>query len=233
MTHRMTVLGWAWPLVRQLTQLAVLVFIFSSVLNLGIENYPVFVFTGLIAWSWFAAGMTSASSSLLAQRHLLFQPKFPAVVLPVVALAVPLLDVLLALPVLVVLVATSQGLPSTIALAPLLLLVQFALMAGLAWMAAALSVFFRDIPNLIGVALMLLFYLTPVFYGIRNVPGEFRRLLQLNPLTTIVETYRAVLLGDPAPTAGRLAAVCVFSVLVAIVGFVGFQGVERRFVDYL
>jgi lipopolysaccharide transport system permease protein len=232
-THRMTALGWAWPLVRQLALLGVLVFIFSNVLELGIDNYATFVFTGLIAWSWFATGITSATSSLVGQRHLLFQGRFPAVVLPVVALAVPLLDVLLALPVLLVLVATSQGLPWTVALVPLLIVMQFVLMAGLAWMAAALSVFFRDIPNLVGVGLLLLFYLTPVFYGLRNLPDKFQRVLQLNPLTTIVEAYRAALLGDPAPGAARLAAVLGFSILVAIVGFVSFQRVQGRFVDYL
>jgi lipopolysaccharide transport system permease protein len=232
-THRMTALGWAWPLVRQLALLGVLVFIFSNVLELGIDNYATFVFAGLIAWSWFASGITSATSSLVGQRHLLFQGRFPAVVLPVVALAVPLLDVLLALPVLLVLVATSQGLPWTIALVPLLIILQFVLMAGLAWMTAALSVFFRDVPNLVGVGLLLLFYLTPVFYGLRNLPGKFQRVLQLNPLTTIVEAYRAALLGDPAPGAGRLAAVVVFSVLVAVVGFVSFHRVQHRFVDYL
>jgi homopolymeric O-antigen transport system permease protein len=232
-THRMTALGWAWPLVRQLALLGVLVFIFSNVLELGIHNYATFVFTGLIAWSWFATGITSATSSLVGQRHLLFQGRFPAVVLPVVALAVPLLDVLLALPVLLVLVATSQGLPWTIALVPLLIVVQFVLMAGLAWMAAALSVFFRDVPNLVGVGLLLLFYLTPVFYGLRSLPDRFQRVLQLNPLTTIVEAYRAALLGDPAPGAARLAAVLGFSILVAVVGFVSFQRVQGRFVDYL
>jgi lipopolysaccharide transport system permease protein len=232
-THRMTALGWAWPLVRQLALLGVLVFIFSNVLELGIDNYATFVFTGLIAWSWFATGITAATSSLVGQRHLLFQGRFPAIVLPVVALAVPLLDVLLALPVLLVLVATSQGLPWTIALVPLLIVVQFVLMAGLAWMTAALSVFFRDVPNLVGVGLLLLFYLTPVFYGLRNLPDKFQRVLQLNPLTTIVEAYRAALLGDPAPGAGRLAAVLVFSIVVAVVGFVSFNRVQNRFVDYL
>jgi lipopolysaccharide transport system permease protein len=232
-THRMTVLGWAWPLVRQLALLGVLVFIFSNVLELGIHNYAAFVFTGLIAWTWFATGITSATSSLVGQRHLLFQGRFPALVLPVVALTVPLLDVLLALPVLLVLVATSQSLPWTIALVPLLIVMQFVLMAGLAWMTAALSVFFRDVPNLVGVGLLLLFYLTPVFYGLRNLPGKFQRVLQLNPLTTIVEAYRSALLGDPAPGIGRLAAVVAFSVLVAVVGFVSFHRVERRFVDYL
>jgi lipopolysaccharide transport system permease protein len=232
-THRMTALGWAWPLVRQLALLGVLVFVFSNVLDLGIDNYATFVFTGLIAWSWFATGITAATSSLVGQRHLLFQGRFPAAVLPIVALTVPLLDVLLALPVLLVLVATSEGIPWTIVLLPLLIVLQFVLMAGLAWMTAGASVFFRDVPNLVGVVLLLLFYVTPVFYGLRDLPSRYERILQLNPLTTIVEAYRAAVLGDPAPGAARIAAVVGVSLLVAGVGFVVFNRVQHRFVDYL
>ena len=98
--HRFTLLGWAWPVVRQLAQLAVFVFVFSTILDLGIDNFPVFVFSGLIAWGWFSSGIQQATGALIAQRHLVFQPRFPVGVLPIVAVAVPFVDVLLALPVL-------------------------------------------------------------------------------------------------------------------------------------
>jgi len=65
-THRMTLLGWLWPLARQLAQLGVLVFIFASVLPLDIDNYAVFVFSGLIAWAWFQSGIASAATCILA-----------------------------------------------------------------------------------------------------------------------------------------------------------------------
>ena len=111
--HRFTLLGWAWPLVRQLAQLAVLVFVFSALLDLGIDNYPVFVFSGLIAFAGSPAGVQRATGSLIAQRHLVFQPGFPVGVLPLVAVAVPLIDVLIALPVLVVMLIATGALAWT------------------------------------------------------------------------------------------------------------------------
>src|SRR5215218_6829859 len=232
-SHHLTLLGWGWPVARQLAQLAVLVFVFGTVLDLDIDNYPVFVFVGLMAWTWFSAAVSAAATSVLTQRHLVMQPRLPASILPLVAVAVPLVDVLLALPVLVVMLAVSTGLDWGLVACPALLALQLVFVAGLGWLVAGLSVFFRDVPNLVGVALMLLFYLTPVFYGLRDLPGRFERLLRLNPLTTIVEAYRAALLGDPAPGAARLAAVAGVSVLVAVVGFVLFNRVQHRFVDYL
>ena len=209
--HRMTVLGWAWPLVRQIAQLAVLVFIFGSVIDLHIPHFPVYVFSGLVAWTWFASGVGTAATSLLDQRHLVFQPRLPVATIPIVSITVPLIDALLAVPVLLVLVAFETGLHVTTLLLPLLVVVQFALMSGLAWLLSAASVYFRDVPNLVTVGLQIVFYMTPVFYRTDEIPHRFSHILDLNPMTTVVDGYRAALLGLPAPGVSRLAAVAVGS----------------------
>jgi lipopolysaccharide transport system permease protein len=231
--HRFTLLGWAWPVVRQLAQLAVLVFVFSTILDLGIDNFPVFVFSGLIAWSWFAGGVQQGTGALIVNRHLVFQSRFPVAVLPIVAVAVPFIDVLLVLPVLVVmLIATGTLSWSVGALLPLLL-VQFVLMAGIAWLTSAANVFLRDVENVVGVGLTLVFYCTPVFYSLSSIPEKYQSLLRLNPMTTLVESYRAVLMGTDFPAPGRLAVVAVGSALLALVGWVLFRRAEPRFVDEL
>ncbi len=232
-THRMTVLGWAWPVARQLAQLAVLVFIFGSVLRLGIKDFPVFVFSGLIAWTWFASGIAAATGSLIDQRHLLYQPRLPPAVLPIVAIVVPLVDVLMALPVLAVMLIFGEGIPWTAVFIPLLILAQLLLMSGVAWLVAAGSVFFRDIPNLVTVGLMIMFYLTPVFYGLHSVPAKYVGLLKLNPMATVVEFYRALLLGQPYPGVWTIFYAAAFSLILAGIGYRVFVHVEHRFVDNL
>lgn len=232
-THRMTVLGWTWPVVRQLAQLAVLVFIFGSVLDLGIPNFPVFVFSGLIAWGWFAAGTSAATSSLLTQRHLLFQPRLPPAVLPIVAIVVPLVDVVIALPVLGVLLGFEAGIPWTAVFVPVLILGQLLLMAGLAWLVAAGSVFLRDVPNIVAVGLNVLFYLTPVFYGLHTIPEQYVDLLKLNPMATIVEGYRALLLGEPYPGGWTIAYAVGFALVLTALGWTLFNRLQHRFVDSL
>jgi len=232
-THRMTVLGWAWPLARQLAQLAVLVFIFGSVLHLGIKDFPVFVFSGLIAWTWFAGGIGVATSSLIAQRHLLFQPRLPPAVLPIVAITVPLVDVLMALPVLAIMLLFNGGIPWTAVFIPVLILAQLVLMAGIAWLVSAGSVFLRDIPNIVAVGLNILFYLTPVFYGLHTIPQKYASFLKLNPMATIVDSYRAILLGEAYPTLPTIAYTIVVALLLTILGYAVFNRVQHRFVDSL
>jgi lipopolysaccharide transport system permease protein len=231
--HRMTILGWAWPLVRQLAQLATLVFIFGSVINLHIPHFPVYVFSGLVSWTWFSTGIGSASTALLSERHLVFQPRFPSIVLPIVAITVPLVDVALALPVLLILASFEGGLHWTLVLLPALVVLQFFLMAGLAWLVASLSVFFRDIPNLVIVALQVIFYMSPVFYRLKTVSSHYSRYLKFNPMATVIDGYRAVLLGDVSPSVARFLYVGGVGAVLLVVGLVVFRRQAPSFVDSL
>lgn len=232
-THRDTLLGWAWPLVRQLVQLAVLVFVFSKVLDLQIKDYPVFVFSGLIAWNWFVAGLGGATRSLLGNRHLVFQPRLPTVVVPIVAVAVPLVDVAIALPVLIVMLIVNGDLHATIPLLVPLLAVQLVLLAGLAWITAAASVYLRDVPNAVGLLLLLMFYITPVYFSLGKVPPQYASLLEVNPMATLLESYRAVLLGDPFPGVLRFGITVAVSIALAGAGLILFRRLEPGFVDEL
>jgi lipopolysaccharide transport system permease protein len=231
-THRFTLLGWAWPLVRQLSQLGVLVFIFTKVVRLQISHYPEFVFSGLIAWSWFSSGVIGSSTSLYGGRHLVFRPRFPAIVLPAVAVVVPLVDVLLALPVLFVMLALSTGLSASLLLLPLLLAIQLVLMCGIGWIVAAGSVFLRDVQNLTAVAVTILFYMTPVFYPLSQA-GNFEWVLRLNPMTTLVDSYRDILLRGALPNGIALGAIALASVAIAGAGLLFFHRLAPRFVDEL
>jgi lipopolysaccharide transport system permease protein len=231
--HRWTLLGWAWPLARVLAQLAVLVFIFGSVIDLGIEDYPAFVFCGLIAWTWFAAGVSAGTAAPLSYRHLVHSPRFPAVALPLVAVAVPLLDALVALPVLGVMLAVDGRLGPAALFVPVLLALQFALTAGIALIAAALNVFVRDVANVVGVGLVLLFYVTPVFYGFKTVPERFHELLELNPLAPLLNAMRAVLMEDTLPAGGDLAKLALAAAVSLGAGLWIYARLAPRFVDEL
>jgi lipopolysaccharide transport system permease protein len=231
--HRNTLLGWAWPLARQLAQLAVLVFLFSKVLDLGIEDYPVFVFTGLIAWTWFQTALTAAASSVVANGHLVGQPRFPALALPLVAVAVPCFDVLMALPVLLVLLGLEGRLDVAALLLPLPLIAQFAFTAGVALIVSSTNVYFRDVQNVVGVLLLMLFYLTPVFYGLKNVPPEFHWLLRLNPLTSYVNADRALLFYGRLPELVDVAIGGAAAVVALAAGIALFRRLQPGFIDEL
>jgi lipopolysaccharide transport system permease protein len=230
--HHLTLLGWTWPVARQLAQLGVLVFIFTHVFTTHIHHFAVFVFIALIAWTWFSTGVGDAATSVAAQRHLVFQSRVPTAAIPLVAVVVPLIDVLLALPVLVLMIALEGELRWSLALCVALLPLQALLMAGVAWLASAAAVFFRDVPNVVYLGLTLLFYMTPVFYGAQTIPDKYRWVLDLNPLATIVGCYRALALGEPAPAAWLIAVTALACAVLAAAGYAFFRRLESRFPDF-
>jgi lipopolysaccharide transport system permease protein len=235
-THKLTALGWAWPVLKQAMQLVILIFIFGDVINLHIPHFPVYVFSGLLAWTWFSTGIGAATTCLLDDRHLLFQPRFPGAVIPIVAIAVPLVDMAVALPLLLVLAIFEEGLQWTALLLPLLVVLQFTLMAGIAWFISAATVHFRDVPNIVAVLLQALFYMTPVFYRLHNIPSKYTHILDINPMTTMVQGYRALLLGTtttPMPDLRRWLYVIVLSTLLAVLGRLFFRRNQTTLVDSL
>ena len=231
--HRFTTLGWLWPLARLLAQFAVLLLIFTSVVDLDIEDYPAFLLTGLVAWGWFSDGLSAGTGSLIAHRHLLFRPRCPAGVLPVAAAAVALVDALIALPVVLVIIAINGDLAPSVLFLPVLAVIQLLLVCGLAWLASAASVYLRDVTQIVIVGLLLLFYLTPVFYETARVPDDYEWVIRLNPLTPLLDGYRDVLVEGHLPPAGPMAAVAAASVVAAAIGLAVFQRLRQGFVDEL
>jgi lipopolysaccharide transport system permease protein len=233
LSYQNTILGWTWPLARQLFQLAVLVFVFSKVLDLNIKDYPAFVFCGLIVFTWLSNGTLAASRSILANRHFGLRPGFPTAVLPIIAISVALFDALVALPVLLVILALGHDLSAAVLLLPIAFLVQFVLMAGLAWLCASLSVILRDIPNLVGLLVLLGFYVTPVYFDVARVPERYQWVLRLNPAAVFIEADRAILLGTPWPPVGSVVGVTVVSFAVAAGGYACFRKLSLSFADEL
>lgn len=231
--NRFSFVGAAWPLLRQLAQLAVLVLAFSAVLDLGIDDYPAFVFCGLIGWSWFVIGVNAASTSIRDGTSLAMRPGFPTLVLPVVAVVVPSVDVLFALPVLLIMLALTGELHASAMLFVPLLLLQGVLMIGLGWLVASVSVFLRDLPNLVTLVTLMAFYVTPVFFEVSRVPENYQWLIRLNPVAVLLEADRAVLLGTPFPPWGSFVGVVVISAALFGGGLVLFQRLSRNMADEL
>jgi lipopolysaccharide transport system permease protein len=230
--YKTTVLGIVWGFASPLLQLLVYTFLFSRVLDLGIPNYGLFVFAGLLSWSWFHGSLDQASRSITDQGDLVRQPGFPVMVLPLVSVAAHLINLLLALPLFFVFaVVSGPSIHLTVVFLPLLLLLQFLFVMGPAYLVGACNVQFRDTARIMQVFLQLLLFLTPVFYGVRNVPEKWRFVYGLNPMAVLVNAYRDVLIFGRAPDLGSLAGLFVFSCLLLWVGYRAFDRMKNRFVE--
>lgn len=232
--YRRSLLGMLWTLLNPLAQLLVLSLVFRLVLRLDIPNYSLFLFSGLLSWNWFTASLHTGTGSIVDNRDLIHQPGFPAAILPVVTVASNFIHYLLALPILLVFMILS-GIPISGAFwaLPVIFAIQFILSLGLIYLLAAIEVTFRDTQYLLGVALFLGFYLTPVFYDTAAIPAQLLPFYRLNPMVTIIDSYRAVFMQARLPAAMPLLALGVAAVGLLWLTYRVFKKASVRFVEEL
>jgi len=232
--YKRSALGMAWTLINPLLQLVVFAFVFQVILPVGIPRYSSFTFSGLLVWSWFQSSLLQATGVIIANRSLVRQPRFPIAILPVVITATGLLHFLLALPILVVfLLIDGVELKPVILCLPILQILQFTMTVSLSYLLAALNVTFRDTQHTLGVVLTLIFYLTPIFYDVKHLPGIYHSLYNLNPMVHIVVAYRAVLMQGTLPDWQPLLVIAVGTAISLPIGLRFFQRQSHRFVEEL
>jgi len=232
--YKRSVLGITWSLLNPLLQLLVLYFVFRVVLPLGIPNYVVFLFTGILVWNWFQSSLQFACGAIADNSALIGQPGFPAAILPVVTVTTHLIHFLLALPILLVFLAV-EGTPLTRAMLalPLLIALQFALTLGLAYLVATAHVHFRDTQYLVGVFLLLGLYLSPVFYEPDSVPARYQPVYRLNPMVHLIDSYRSILIRGELPDLTPLLVLSLLAVGLLALSYRIFLRASHRFIEEL
>jgi ABC-type polysaccharide/polyol phosphate export permease len=196
--YRGSVLGFLWSFVNPLLLLLTYTLVFTVILpnrQPDIQPFFLFLFCGILPWTWFQASIAEASGVIIAGGNLIKKVLFPAEVLPAVTVLANLAHFLLGLPILVVFLALQGKLAWTALLLPLPMLVQLVLTLGLALFLSALTVHFRDIQSILTHVLHLWFFATPVIYSYAAIPegSLLRQALRLNPMTHVIVTYQQML----------------------------------------
>lgn len=230
--YKRSMLGIAWTLINPLLQLAVFSFVFQAILQVNVPHYGSYAFSGLLVWTWTQSSLIQATGLITNNRPLIRQPSFPVAILPLVTITTGLIHFLLAFPVLLFfLLVDGVTLTAAIALLPLLLTVQFALTASLAYPLAALNVTFRDTQHTVGVLLQLMSYLLPIFYAITQVPQRLQLIYTYNPFVSLLDAYRKVLLEGQTPNWTALLGLVLIALLLLPVGYRIFRRQSDHFVE--
>jgi lipopolysaccharide transport system permease protein len=213
-------IGVLWSLALPLAQLLVLVFIFQKVVPLKIEDYPVFVFTALLPWVWFSSCLGTAGGLFIYNRDLIRKPDFSPANLVVVDILTNLFTYIIFLPILILmLLIYDRPIASSLIFLPLLILLQAVLTIGLSLIIATFNVFYRDIQHIVTVILLLMFYLTPVFYRSQGLAENYSMIFKLNPVAALIDSYRAVLFYGNIPEWNSLLYAAVISCLSLFTGY--------------
>jgi lipopolysaccharide transport system permease protein len=243
--YKQTVIGAAWAVL----QPAMMMMVFSVFLGrlaklpTGDVPYPLFVFCGLLPWTFFASAITNAGNSVVGSEKLVTKVYFPRLIIPVAAIGSSLVDVLVASSVLVVLLLWyGCAISASIVIAPLCLLLIAATSVGIGTLFAAMNVTYRDFRILLPFLIQIWMFATPsIFMDITKTPNQggitgistwLPWLLNLNPMVLLIESFRNCILGHPIDWL-RLAGVAVFAFAVLLVGCFYFRWVEHKFADII
>jgi homopolymeric O-antigen transport system permease protein len=196
--YRGSVLGFFWSFINPLLMLLIYGIVFGYVLpgvrTKTVEPYFLFLFCGILPWTWFQASIAEGSGSLIAGGNLIKKVLFPAEILPTVTVVTNLVQFLLGLPILLAFLIYEGKLTATALLLVAPILVQLVFTLGLALLVSALTVHFRDLQSILAHVLHMWFFATPVIYPYVDVaPGRLRTVLKLNPLTHVVVSYQQML----------------------------------------
>ncbi|MCL4811781.1 MAG: ABC transporter permease [Vicinamibacteraceae bacterium] len=200
--YRGSVLGFFWSFINPLLLLLVYTFVFSVVLPgthaPEIEPYALFLFCGLLPWTWFSSSLNESAGVLISGGNLIKKVLFPAEVLPIVTVLANMVHFFFGLPILALfLVYYDAPLQlSELVWFPVVVLVQLLLTLGFGLFLSALTVHFRDIRDILSNLLTFWFFATPIIYPMTMAPGMGKTLLNLNPFTHLAVSYQEILFYD-------------------------------------
>ena len=197
--YKQTVIGALWAVFQPLAAMVVFTVFFGKFAKIPSDNipYPVFVYVGLLLWNFFSFGLSHASDSMVSNAGIIQKIYFPRIIIPLSAALTGIIDFFFASLIFVGFMAYFKFMPSLsgVALMPLLLCITYLASVGAGCFLAALNVKYRDVRFVLPFFIQLFLFLTPVIYPLSMLSKKFRALINLNPMTGVIETARSALLG--------------------------------------
>lgn len=233
-------IGWIWGIIHPLVLLVSWIYIFRIVLKYTLppgeitQNYPLFIFSGMLPWMLFSETVQRSASSLLEHANLITKSMFPAEIVPVAVFLSNLASHALALALMIAAALYwNHGIGWAVLLLPLYLFFIGLFAVGFGWIASSLHVFLRDTAQMVSVILTFWFWLTPIMVPARIIPERYRWLLHFNPMYYAVELYRQAFFTSHFPAWREFAALALSGVAMFVAGGFFFRYVKRGFADVL
>jgi lipopolysaccharide transport system permease protein len=233
--YKQTVLGAAWAILQPFMSMVVFTIFFGHLANMPSDGYPypVFVYSALVPWTFFANAITSSSNSMVGSAHLVSKVYFPRLIIPLSAVGVGIVDFSVAASILLAMMLFyGVGWSLNLLMAPVLMLAIMFTALGVGTCLSALTVSYRDFRYVVTFMVQLWMFATPVVYPASLVPAQWRWLLYLNPMSGLIEGFRAVFLGSAFDFFG-LAVSAGVAMILLFIGVAYFERVERRFADII
>ena len=233
--YQKSVLGMLWTFLNPLCQILVYTFVFTVVFPSNIEDYYIYLMTGIIPWTFFSEALGQGAGSVVANSDMTKKIYFPREVLTISSVTAKFVNMLLSfIVVFIFLIISGRGFsgPALICL-PFIMIAEYLIALGFTLFFSAITVYLRDMEYIVGVLLMAWIWATPIMYATDTVPEPVMKLLMINPLTQIVMSYHDILYYHVVPSVIRIGAVLIIGIVLLLVGEVVFKRLEGNFAEEL
>jgi lipopolysaccharide transport system permease protein len=238
--YRQSLLGMGWAIAQPLAFMVVFSLVFGRFARAPSDGlpYPIFSYVALVPWTYMANALTTATIGLVSQRSVVTKTYFPREVIVISQVGARFVDFLAAALVLAAMLVWYGIAPTPwLLLVPVLIVIQTALILGLSLITSALNVSFRDLAPVVTLGLQVWLYVTPVAYPLSwartALPEVLWPIYLLNPMTGLIDSFRAVIGHGQAPDWGLLAISTAMSVIILAVAYLYFKSAERVFADII
>lgn len=242
--YKQTVLGPLWFIIQPLATTLIFTVVFTGIAKISTDGLPpsLFYLTGLLAWNYFNTALNSISGCLRANAGIVSKVYFPRLILPLVGASSALLGLVVQImtwALVLVIVTVSLPGPVTFGITPMawvfpLLILQAGILAvGVGLVLATVTAKYRDLSHAMSFVVQAWMYATPVIYPLSQIPEKWQWVAMLNPMTSIVESTRLVLLGQGSPNAPMIILSVAVTAALLFIGLLVFNRIERRFVDII
>ena len=231
--YAQTILGFSWALLQPLVQIIIFTIIFGKIARLSTEGIPYVLFStvAIIPWTYMSQAMSDSSQSLITNQRMLKRIYFPRLILPLTAILSRMMDFSISLLLLFVVLFWYRITPTwNMLLLPLFVIQMICLSAGFGIWASTLAVRFRDVKHAMPFVTRMLMYSAPIVYSASSLSGKYRVLYSLNPIVSVIEGFRACLLGTPIVWSYVLPGL-ILTIIIFVTGTVYFKSMERLFAD--
>ena len=237
--YKQTILGPLWYIIQPLVNTLVFTIIFGKLAKIPTDNLPPFLFymAGTVAWGYFATCLTLTSNTFVSNKDIFGKVYFPRLTVPIANVIIALLQFLIQLVIFLLFLGFYiwQGLNLNIGISILylpLIVIQMAILSlGVGIFISSLTAKYRDLTFAMTFLVQIWMYATPVVYPLSLIPEKYRIFAVLNPMTSIVESFRGVLLGTTSIQLIHIIVSITITIIIFILGIILFSKIEKNFVD--
>ncbi len=225
-------LGILWSFINPLLSVLVYAIVFPYIMRMKVENYLIYLITGMIPWTFFTSAINTGIVSILSNADIIKKVYFPRILLPISAVTSALVNFgISCIIVLLFCVFGGVGVSYHLIWLPIIAIIQYILLLGITFILSAIEMYMRDIEHIITFVLAMAFYVTPILYSPDIFPENLSWILKINPMAHLIYAYRDIFLYHQNPSIIGLGIVLLFAILVFIIGYSIFEKLQKGFAE--